>query len=64
MKLNSEVKLSLVNLLGAVVMSDEVRVSQEVEKYAFDISKVESGVYYVIAESADSREVRKVVVTK
>jgi len=64
MKLNSDVTIKLMNMLGEVVLSEQMRVSQSLEKIAIDVTKVESGIYYVVAESADSREVRKVVVTR
>lgn len=64
MELNQEVTLSVVNMLGEVVLSESVRASQQTEKFAMDISKIESGVYYVIAQTKNSRDVRKVVIAR
>ncbi len=64
MPLNSQVRISMVNVLGAVVKSDELHVTNEVEKYAIDISGVEGGVYYIVAETDAARVVKKVVVAR
>jgi hypothetical protein len=49
-------------LLGEVVIAEQIKVTQEIEKFMIDASAVESGVYYVVAESTGSREVRKIVI--
>lgn len=64
MPLNSQVRISLVNVLGAVVRADELHVTNETEKYAIDVAGVEAGVYYVVAETDASRVVKKVVVAR
>jgi len=56
------VKLKLVNMIGQTVMTEEVKVTQEIEKFVMDASTLESGIYYVVAESTGSREVRKVTI--
>jgi hypothetical protein len=60
---NSEIKITLVNILGEVILSEQLHVTQEVEKFALDVSSINNGVYYVIAESDNFKEVRKIVVT-
>lgn len=62
MPLNSIVKLNVVNVLGEIVMSEEVRVTQGIEKYVLDVSKVESGIYYIMAESNGAREAKKILI--
>ena len=64
LELNSDVKLTLMNMIGEVVMTESLRVSQAVEKFDIDVTNIDSGVYYVIAETAGNREVRKVVVAR
>jgi len=64
MPLNSKLKIRLMNVLGSQILSETVTATQPVEKFELDVSNVESGIYYVIAESGTYREVRKVVITR
>ncbi|HEX5001647.1 MAG TPA: LamG-like jellyroll fold domain-containing protein [Bacteroidia bacterium] len=64
MPLNSKLKIRLMNVLGSQILSETVTATQPVEKFELDVSSVESGIYYVIAESGTNREVRKVVITR
>lgn len=64
MPLNSQVKIQLVNMLGEIVLSREVMVTQSLEKYSLDVTTVENGIYYVLAESRSFKETRKVVIAR
>jgi hypothetical protein len=64
MPLHSKVSLHLMNMLGEKVMTETLIVTQETEKASLDVSEVPAGMYYVVAESGNFKEVRKVVVTK
>ena len=62
MPLNSQVNLSLVNMLGETVMTEQVNVTQEVEKFTLDVTALESGIYYLVAETGGKKETKRVAV--
>ena len=62
MPLNSQVTLSMVNMLGEIVMTEQVNVTQEVEKFALDVTALESGIYYLVAETGGKKETKRVAV--
>ena len=64
MFLNSTVKIHLVNMLGEVVLSRVVKATQTLDKYSLDVTAIDNGIYYVVAESGFFKEVRKIVIAK
>lgn len=64
MPLYSDVQLRLMNMLGEEVISQQLSVTQQLEKVALDVSGITSGIYYLVAETGTSRQVKKVVISR
>lgn len=59
-----EARLQLLNMLGQVLISQDIVASQMIEKSVMDVSTLEAGVYYVRLQSGNEKRVQKVVITR
>lgn len=56
--------LDIVNIVGQTLLTQNVIVSQPMEKVAVDVSTLESGIYYVVLRSGTEKSIKKVVITR
>lgn len=59
-----QARLQLLNMLGQVLISQDIVASQVMEKSVMDVSTLSPGVYYVSLQSGDKKRVQKVVITR
>jgi len=57
-------QLQLLNMLGQVLMTQNIVASQAIEKTVMDVSQLEAGVYYVVLQSGEEKKVQRVMITK
>ncbi len=62
--LHAHAIIRLLNVLGQELQTEQVEVSQPVERLDMDVSAVENGIYYVMLESGPYRVIRKLVVER
>lgn len=59
--LDTEVKVSIVNMQGQVLQVKTIRLTQGFDRSAFDLGQYSSGLYYIIVDDGDIRLTEKVV---
>lgn len=61
---NTQARLKLVNLLGEVLITEHIAVSQQQEKVSIDLKGIENGIYFVVLEAGNSMKTQKIVVAR
>ena len=59
-----QAQLQLLNMLGQVLITQDIVASQSMEKTLMDVSTLEAGVYYVTLQAGDEKRVQRVVITR
>jgi Peptide-N-glycosidase F, C terminal/Concanavalin A-like lectin/glucanases superfamily/Secretion system C-terminal sorting domain len=59
-----QARLQMLNMLGQVLISQDIVASQMVETSVMDVSTLAPGVYYVTLQSGDEKRVQRVVITR
>ena len=59
-----QARLQLLNMLGQVLISQDIVASQIMEKSVMDVSTLSQGVYYVSLQAGEEKRVQKVVITR
>lgn len=60
----SQARLQLLNMIGQVMISEDIVASQKVDKTILDVSTLAPGVYYVTLQAGNEKRVQKVVITR
>ena len=60
--LQSRAELKVVNILGQTLIQQDVMVTQDLEKFTMDGSNLDDGFYFVVLQTGDQRQTRKVVI--
>jgi hypothetical protein len=60
--LNTMAQLSVMNVMGQAMIRKNIRISEKVEKILLDVSPLENGIYFVVLESGNARQSRKLIV--
>lgn len=64
MAVYGQAHLQMLNMLGQVVISQDIVTYQKVEKSVLDVSTLSPGVYYVTLQAGDEKKVQRVVIAR
>ena len=62
MPLHSKASIRIMNMLGQTLMTEQVIVSQSIEKVFMDVSHLQNGMYYAVLSNGEQKVIRKWVV--
>ena len=61
---NTSAKLSLMNMLGEAMATETIKVTNDVEKINFDITRFSNGAYFMLLEAGNFHKAQKLIIAR